>query len=234
MNKTDRYIPALGVELLTPLYDPLLRWFMRESRFKRHLIRQANIQKELRVLDLGCGTGTLTVLLKQFHPEAEVFGLDGDRSILEIARTKAVKAGVDLNLDLGMAFDLPYPDACFDRVLSSLVFHHLTKERKQLALKEVYRVLRPGGELHLADFGKPHNSLAFLISLIVRRFEETTENIQGLIPEMLAEAQFAQVQETAHYMTIFGTLSLFQGRKNEEGANIYEEEIQEAPRRIGE
>ena len=84
------YIPALSFKWLTPLYDPLLKWVMREETFKRKLVQQANIQPRMKVLDLGCGTGTLTLMLKLAHPTAEVTGVDGDPQVLEIAREKSL------------------------------------------------------------------------------------------------------------------------------------------------
>jgi ubiquinone/menaquinone biosynthesis C-methylase UbiE len=131
---------------------------MREAAFKRRLVEQARMESGYHVLDLGCGTATLTILVKQAHPDAEVVGLDGDQRILDIARAKIAKAGLAIALDRGMAYDLPYRDHSFDRVLCSLVIHHLTRENKLRALREVMRVLKPGGELHVADFGKPHNA----------------------------------------------------------------------------
>jgi ubiquinone/menaquinone biosynthesis C-methylase UbiE len=213
MAKDDQYIPALGRDWLTPLYDPLQRWVMREDQFKRHLIRQAQIEPGHRVLDLGCGTGTLTILIKQTHPQSDVVGLDGDPTILAIARAKATKAGVDIAFDHGMAFQMPYPDHSFDRVLSSLVLHHLTTENKQRALREVFRVLRPGGEVHVVDFGKPHTVWARIISRIMRRFEQVGDNIKGVLPTMFRQAGLDRVAETARYATLFGTLSLYQGQK---------------------
>jgi ubiquinone/menaquinone biosynthesis C-methylase UbiE len=213
MDKTEKYIPALSFRWLTPLYDFFLKWGMREETFKRHLIHQAHLQPGMRVLDLGCGTGTLTILIKQTHPEAEVIGLDGDLAVLEIARSKANQAGVNITLDYGMAFQLPYPDNSFDRVLSSLVIHHLTTNNKQRAMFEIYRILRPGGELHIVDIGKPHSIYARLISLIMRRLEEAADNIQGLLPEMMRNAGFQQVEEPAQYTTIIGGLSLFRAEK---------------------
>jgi SAM-dependent methyltransferase len=94
-----------------------------------------------------------------------------------------------------------------------LVLHHLTSENKQRALKEVHRVLRAGGELHVADFGKPGTLPAYLISLIIRLFEDVMDNIKGLLPEMFAKAGLSQVVETAQYMTIVGTLALYKARK---------------------
>lgn len=147
-----KYIPALRLRWLTPLYDPLLERVMREETFKRCLIEQAHIGSGQHVLDLGCGTGTLTVLIKMLHPAAEVVGGDGDSTVLDVARAKAKRAGINIKWAYGMAFELPYPDQSFDRVLSSLMLHHLTSGNKRRTFRQVFRVLRPGGELHIADF----------------------------------------------------------------------------------
>jgi len=211
--KNAHYIPALGLDWLTPLYDPVLRWVMREEQFKRHLIRQARIDPGQRVLDLGCGTATLTLMLKQAHPGATVIGLDGDAKILEIGRAKARRTGVDITLDEGMAYQLPYPDESFDRVLSSLVLHHLNPEDKRRALREVYRVLRPGGELHVVDFGQPHTAWGRLVAPVMGRFEQASDNIKGRLPDMYRHAGFENVDEAAHFATIFGTLAGYQAQK---------------------
>lgn len=213
MSKTDPYIPALGLDLLTPLYDPVLHWVFQEMRFKQRLVNQANIQPGQRVLDLGCGTGTLTLLIKQVYPDADVIGLDGDLTVLTLARAKAEKVGVPLAFNAGMAFQLPYPDQAFDRVLTSLMLHHLTTDNKLRTLHEVYRVLQPGGALYVLDFGKPHTTLAYLISLIVRNFEQVADNIQGLLPIMLGRAGFISIAEIAHFMTVAGTLTLYKAQK---------------------
>lgn len=214
MHKNESYIPALGLDVLTPLYDPVLNWVFQEMRFKQQLVEQANIEAGQRVLDLGCGTGTLTMLIKQMYPDAEVMGLDGDLTVLTIAHTKAAKTDMSLPLHAGMAFQLPYPDQIFDRVLTSLVLHHLTPENKQRTLHEVYRVLQPGGALYVLDFGKPHTILAYLISLVVRNFEQVADNIQGLLPILLGRAGFISIEETVHFMTIAGTLTLYKAQKS--------------------
>lgn len=214
MGKTyAHYIPALRYDWLTPLYDPIVGWMMREAAFKRRLVEQARIESGHHVLDLGCGTATLTILVKQAHPDAEVVGLDGDQRILDIARAKIAKAGLAIALDRGMACDLPYRDHSFDRVLCSLVIHHLTRENKLRALREVMRVLKPGGELHVADFGKPHNALMSAASLLIRHFEQVADHLNGLLPSFFREAGFVQVEEMVRVMTLCGTLSLYRGRK---------------------
>ena len=217
VKNRDEYIPALKYDWLTRLYDPLIRWTMRESTFKRQLVKQAGIERGHRVLDLGCGTGTLTLLIKSHHPKASVFGFDADPRVLEVARAKAAKAGLSIRLDRGMAFELPYSDGSFDRVISSLMFHHLTRENKERTLREAFRVLRPRGELHVADWGKAQNwpmRVAFLLVQMLDGFETTADNVSGLLPELFRMAGFMEVEESPRYMTIVGTLSLYSARKS--------------------
>lgn len=210
------YIPALRYEWLTGFYDTVMDKLMHETEFKQALVRQARVAKDHRVLDLGCGTGTLTLLIKQAHSEAQVTGLDGDPKALEIARDKVARSGLPITLDEGLAFDLPYPDNSFDRVFSGLLFHHLTREDKERTLKEVYRVLRPGGELHVADWGKAGNGLmraAFFLVQLLDGFKTTTDNVNGLLPGFFSKAGLQDAKETARYTTMFGTMALYKARK---------------------
>jgi ubiquinone/menaquinone biosynthesis C-methylase UbiE len=211
-HQTDKFIPALGNDLLTPLYDPLM-WFMRESRFKSDLIEQAQICNGNRVLDVGCGTGTLAIMTKQLHPQAEVVGIDADSKILEIARPKAAKFGLKLRFDEGMADQLPYADASFDRVLSSLFLHHLSTGNKLRTLGEVFRVLRSDGRFDVVDFGPPRTFYSRLVARVTVNNEEVAANLQGLLPEMFREAGFQNVVETKQFMTVAGALSFYQGQK---------------------
>ncbi|MHC4066998.1 MAG: class I SAM-dependent methyltransferase, partial [Planctomycetota bacterium] len=147
-DEQRRFIPAAGHDWLLPLYDPLLRWIGREELLKRPLIDQAGIQPGHRILDVGCGTGSLTVLLKRLHPGADVHGLDPDPKALAIAGRKSEKAGMAVEFDRGFSDELPYPESSFDRVFSSFMFHHLTRDEKLATLRDIRRVLRPGGSLH--------------------------------------------------------------------------------------
>ncbi len=217
MNR-DRtpYIPALKYGWLTALYDPLLRVTLQEQTFKLRLIEQAGVKQGHNILDVGCGTATLTLLTKKLHPETQVVGLDADPKAFEIARAKAAQSRLEVGLDLGLSMQLPYPNCYFHRVLSSLFFHHLTPENKHRTLEEIFRVLRPQGELHVADWGKAQNTLmraAFLLVQLLDGFETTSGNVRGELLETFRNAGFEQVRETRRYMTVFGTLSLYQARK---------------------
>ncbi len=206
------YIPALGFDWLTRFYDPVLRATLREETFKRLLIEQARIQPGHNVLDLGCGTATLTIMVKQRCPGASVVGLDGDPKVLTLAHAKVATAGVDVDLRQGMAFAPPFAPASFDRVISSLVLHHLTTEQKRLTLASVRALLRPGGELHVADWGRPHNALMRIASLSIRLLDgyaTTVDNLNGRLIALMGEAGFREPRETHQEMTMFGTLSLY-------------------------
>ncbi|WP_336788488.1 class I SAM-dependent methyltransferase [Paenibacillus sp. MMO-177] len=216
-NKETDFIPALRFNWLTSLYDPILRWTMRESAFKNQLIRQIQVDPGQRILDLGCGTGTLTILLKQTYPKAEVTGIDIDPKVLQIAERKAENMGMDITFNQGIAFELPYSNNSFDLIVTSLMFHHLTLENKLRTLHEIFRVLKPQGEIHIADWGKAQNGLmrvAFLPIQILDGFRTTTDNVNGLLLQLMTNAGFNETKETDRFMTIYGTLSLYRARKN--------------------
>lgn len=137
--------------------------------------------------------------------------------ILEMARRKAARTGLDITLYRGMSFNLPYRDCSFDRVFSSLVFRNLTRGDKKQTLEEILRVLRPCGALHVTDWIKPQNMIMRVASLPQQLFDvikTTSNNVKGLLPEMFRAAGFEVVKENARYMTLFGTLSLYSAHKN--------------------
>lgn len=216
MAQRDNYIGAMGHCSRLDLYDPLVRMSVRERRFKRKLLREAKLRPGMRVLDLGCGTGTLAVMAAQAEPGARVTGVDGDPAAIELARKKVAREGVPVALHLALAQQLPYPDGSFERALSTLVMHHLRHDGKIAALAEARRVLTRNGELHLADFALPANALMKAGFHLVRKFEgmeATEDNVQGRLPEMIVAAGFDEVRETARYSTLFGTIRLYAARK---------------------
>lgn len=212
----ERFVPALGYDLLTAFYDPVVKLTTREKSFKTALVGQCRPRPGQKVLDLACGSGTLAILMKLTSPDAEITGIDGDPKIVRIARDKAKRAGLDIRFDTGMSDALPYRDESFDRVVSSLFFHHLTRNKKLQALKETKRVLKSYGELHIADWGLPANGLMRFASRIIRTLdgsETTGDNFRGLLPKLMIEGGFEAVEETDHYNTIVGTMRLFRSFK---------------------
>jgi ubiquinone/menaquinone biosynthesis C-methylase UbiE len=211
---SKEYIPAFRYKWLTPFFDLFLRWTMPELPIKTRLIQEISLlHKDSRILDLGCGTGTLAILIKKAFPDSLVFGLDADAKVLEIARQKTLRDSLILKLDEGMSDILPYPDCSFDLVVSSLVFHHLGTEEKIRSLEQIFRVLTPGGGLIIADFGKPKTIIMKAVSLAMRNFEKTAGNFQGLIPLLIRSAGFGNVNEFATFSTIFGPISLIKATK---------------------
>lgn len=213
MSTRTQYIPALGFDWLTRLYDPLLRDVFQEATFRRRMVNCAALAPGQRVLDVGSGTGTLAVMLKQRYPYVFVNGIDIDPHILTIATHKTAKAQAVLAFQRGAAFRLPYATHGFDLVVSSLVLHHLTTVQKQQTLSELYRVLKPGGRFLIVDFGTPHTSLAAFVSILMRHFGQVADNMSGRLRRMFDETGFAQVEETAHFMTLCGTLTLYSDHK---------------------
>jgi len=221
-RRTDAFVPALGHPLVARLYDPLVRLTMRERAFKSALVRQATIAPDQHVLDVGCGTATLTLLAKRAEPRADVAGLDVDPVMLELASRKVGRSGLEISLQLGSAMALPYADGTFDRVLSSLTLHHLTPEQKVAALREAFRVLKRGGELHVADWGRPGNRFmrgVFVLVQLVDGFATTRDNVAGRLPELMTAAGFRNACETRRFAVPLGTISLYRARKADEEEN---------------
>lgn len=204
-----RFVPALGYDLLTPLYDTVVSVTLNERAVKQQLVDQARIAPGMTVVDLGCGTGTLALMIKRAQPSAHVVGVDVDAKILGIARAKLAAAGVDVELRQGLVQEVGLAPGSIDRVLTSLVLHHLTSEEKIAALRALHAALRPDGELHVLDFGPAHNLLMSLVSAPFRLFDghsRTDDNFSGRMPEIIARAGFRDVTERGHRMTAFGTL----------------------------
>ncbi|NNK38739.1 MAG: methyltransferase domain-containing protein [Xanthomonadales bacterium] len=190
----------------------MLALTLRERRFKQALIRQADIRPGHRVLDLACGTATLTLWIQETHPEAEVRGVDGDGAILELARRKAQAAGIDLPQDQALSDDLPYPDGHFDRILSCLFFHHLDRDARRRTAAELYRIMKPGAQLHVADWGPPANPLMrglFYGVRLLDGFENTRDNVSGRLPGVFESAGFSGLAHREEFNTVYGTLLLF-------------------------
>jgi ubiquinone/menaquinone biosynthesis C-methylase UbiE len=207
-----RYVPALRFHSLTPLFDPVVALVARERRLKSIVLERAAISTGEEVLDLGCGTGTLAIRAATAVPTARVTGLDADPAILERARAKASRAGVDIRLDHGLAGEMPYEDGRFDVVLSTLLFHHLADPEKQRAARELKRVLAPGGRVVVGDVGRPHGPLMRIAVATTTQLVDgrttTASNVRGELPGTLEEAGLREVTVADRLRTPSGTVEI--------------------------
>ena len=139
-------------------YD-LLVWFFlggRERAFREKLATIAQLKPGERVLDVGCGTGSLAIIAKQrVGVSGESHGIDPSPEMIARAQMKARRAGVDVKVREGAAQELPYPDAHFEVVTSTMMLHHLRRDDRVICAQEMRRVLKPGGRLLAVDFNSP-------------------------------------------------------------------------------
>jgi ubiquinone/menaquinone biosynthesis C-methylase UbiE len=213
MNNT--YIPPLKYSVLTPLYDFVVAHTTRENYFKQQivdtLISHAQSKPLAQVLDIGCGTGTLALMIKTQLPATQVIGLDADQSALATAKRKSLIAKQTIQFDQGMSYELPYSDHSFDSVVSSLFFHHLSVPNKVKTMAEIKRVLKPRGRFLLADFGKPTSLLQRVLFYPVQLLDgskSTGKHVAGILPELLNESGFTHITVQQEIPTAFGTITL--------------------------
>ncbi|MGF6885348.1 ubiquinone/menaquinone biosynthesis C-methylase UbiE [Nocardia sp. GAS34] len=182
------YLPAAGSDLMLPAFDLISRLFGTPALHDR-LIEQAELEPGHRVLEIGCGTGNLVLKAKRAQPDAEVTGSDPDPKALARAERKAHGLS-GIRFERGYAQELPYPDQEFDRVLSALMLHHIPTEIKAAAIAEAFRVLRPGGRLHLLDFGGDSTPADGFLARQIQRSHAVAGNLGDSIPQLLKSAGF--------------------------------------------
>jgi ubiquinone/menaquinone biosynthesis C-methylase UbiE len=204
------YLPAAGRDWFLPLYDPLVR-LIGGDEARRTLLDQASIRPSERMLDLGCGTGTLVVLIKQLHPDVEVVGIDPDPKALARAGEKAKRARLSIHLDRGFSDQLPYADASFDRVFSSFMFHHLPEGEQTTTMREVRRVLKPGGWLHLLDLSPPDAGATSFLSRLFHSHGRMAANSTDQILAYMNEAGLADSKEVGRRSMLFMRIAYYRG-----------------------
>ena len=205
-------VSVLRYRALNPLYDLVTQLTTRERTFKKALLEQADLQPGCEVLDVGCGTGTLTWAANESQPVARIVGLDGDCTILEIAAQKRRKQGQACAFMDGLCNDLPFATQSFDRVFCSLLLHHLQPEAKAGTRAEIRRVLRPERQLHIADWGAASGPITRALFKPVRELDglaNTVDHVEGRLPRYIVEAGFGDVRVRLDFYTVFGVLNLF-------------------------
>jgi ubiquinone/menaquinone biosynthesis C-methylase UbiE len=211
MTRSPRsYLPAAGKDWCLPFYDPFVS-LIGGDKARRALLDQAALRPGQRVLDVGCGTGTLAMLIKRLHPDVEVVGIDPDPKALLRARRKAARAGggVGMQFDQGFGDDLPYAEASFDRVFSSFMFHHLPTDEKGKTLRAVRRVLKPGGELHLLDFEGPADHAHGFLARLFHSNERLKDNSESEVVGLMRQSGFTDAQKTDRRTMLFGGVAYY-------------------------
>ncbi len=218
METQPRYIPAARWQVFSRLYDPILALTMRERRFRSLMIDrlEADLPRGGTVVDVGCGTGTFALALAARRADANVTAIDGDAEILSLARAKAGAGALDWRE--GLAQELPFPSASADVVTISLVLHHLLAADKHRALSEARRILRPGGRLHVADWGHPTDPLMSALFYLVQAidgFDRTRDHRDGRLPAFVAAADFTGVERYGAVRTGLGVIELLRAARAE-------------------
>lgn len=199
--KIRNYIPPAHWNFLLPFYDTgcYLLGFGRNFRFK--IIQHLRLSGTERLLDAGCGTGTLLAILKEIYPSVIAEGLDPDEKALQIAIKKFHSNNTNIILHCSKMDNMPFKNDSFDIITSSLVFHHIQKNDRLASLKEYLRVLKPLGRLVLVDFGPPgYNLVDRILSALFSVFEPIKDGREGRIPELMLEVGFNKVSEIGKYL----------------------------------
>ena len=207
------FTPALGLRALTPVYDVAIAFLTRENVWRSALIEAIALQRGERLLDVGCGTGSLAVRLATVEPGAQVHGIDPDPDVLQRARSKAATAAARIDFYEGfLTGEFLGGKKSFDVVTSSLVFHQVPLAGKRDLLSMMRRALRPAGRLVIADYSLQRTPLMRrLFRATVQSLDgvdDTQPNADGVLPELINEAGFAGVREVRVIPTATGSISI--------------------------
>jgi demethylmenaquinone methyltransferase/2-methoxy-6-polyprenyl-1,4-benzoquinol methylase/phosphoethanolamine N-methyltransferase len=200
-----------------PFYDAVTWLLMmgKERDVREMTLDLAGLGPGQQVLDVGCGTGSLTIAAKgRVGPAGAVHGIDAAPEMIEVARRKAARAGVEVDFRAGVVEDLPFPDASFNVVLSSLMVHHLPgDELKRRGFAEMRRVLKPSGRLLVVDFEAPASRLLRVLAMALLGHSMMQTSVQSYLP-LLGEAGFTQPETGA---TRYRALAFVRARVPGEG-----------------
>ena len=185
---------------------------------RKTTVKLAHVAPGEKVLDVGCGTGSLAIDAKgKAGPAGEVHGIDAAPEMIEVARQKAGRKRVDVGFQVGLIEDIPFPDGQFDIVLNSFVLHHLPEDLKRKGFAEIHRVLKPGGRFLVADLAATGDSVIGRVMAVLTGHGRMHSDV-GQLTAMMEEAGFAEVEEVkTKYKQV-----LFVRGKAEKGAGTSE------------
>ncbi|WP_445149582.1 class I SAM-dependent methyltransferase [Baekduia sp. Peel2402] len=215
---TERaFTPALGRVAPVRFYDAVAA-LVRERLWRALVVGYVAPAPGGTVVDVGCGTGSLALLLARVQPQARIVGVDPDPDVLAVARRKAADAGVALDWRVGMgdALEEIVGAGSADVVVSSLVLHQCPMAMKRAVLAAMHAVLAPEGRLVIADYGWQRTRamrLAFRIVQLADGRDNTQPNADGVLPGLISEAGFCDVREVEVVPTITGSISVYVARR---------------------
>lgn len=189
------YVPAFNYDFLTPFYDFFVELLGYGKTQRNMVIDLLNLKSEAKLLDVGCGTGSLLILAKERFPQIKMIGIDIDPKVLSIANKKSQKTNLKIEFIQTSSANLPFANSSFNTVVSSLVFHHLPTEIKKQTIIEIHRILKKDGRFLLADFGKKEGIVLYFLDFITKllRLPESKtlqDNLQGKLPVFLKDVGF--------------------------------------------
>ncbi|MFN0249915.1 MAG: class I SAM-dependent methyltransferase [Kofleriaceae bacterium] len=207
-----RYVPALGFHWLTGLYDPLIRRWGAAARMRASVIDALDLQPGMRILELGAGPGRLAIQIKCAHPGVRLDAVDIDERMVARAQRNASIAGVDVAFRQADMTRLSELAGKYDRVYSTMTFHHLGLDAKHAALDTAREALAHDGRFVLADFTKPRDPFQWALFAWIQQpldgFTNTRPHRDGRF-ERAIQAAFTRVRSTAVARTIAGTIETF-------------------------
>lgn len=211
---TETYTPPLGYKILTPLYDLAIRYLTRENTWRSALAKQINPVPGDRILDVGCGTGSLLAILAEHCPEADFMGLDPDIEALERASKKI--NGPNIRFIPGFLSKEALPQGWQPtKITSSLMFHQVPLLKKSEIVDIMRSLLMPGGELHIADYAMQKSPLmrsAFRMTVQqLDGVEDTKHNAEGILERILVAPGYL-TEKTLSFPTATGSISLFKAK----------------------